>query len=74
MFFSYPYKPLWPMVSHALESFGADRMLWGGNYPVVGKDEDYVREVELVRSGALPIPGNVLDQVTCTTALKVWFS
>lgn len=74
MFFPYPYKPLWPMISQALESFGADRMLWGGNYPVVGKDEDYVREVELVRSGALPIPSNVLHKVTCTTALTVWFS
>ena len=74
MFSPYPYKPLWPMISQALESFGADRMLWGGNYPVVGTDEDYVREVELVHSGALPIPSNVLHKVTCATALRVWFS
>ena len=74
MFSPYPYKPLWPIVSQAFESFGADRMLWAGNYPVVGEDEDYVREVELVRSGALPIPNNVLQKVTYTTALKVWFS
>lgn len=73
-FVPYPYKPLWPIVSQALESFGADRMLWGGNYPVVGSDEDYVREVELIRSGTLPISSNVLHKVTSTTALRVWFS
>ena len=74
MFFPYPYKPLWPMVSQALESFGADRILWGGNYPPIGTDDDYIREVELIRSGTLPIPSKVLHKVTCTTALRIWFS
>ncbi len=74
MFCQYPYKLLWPMIRQALESFGAERMLWGGNYPVVGSDEDYVREAEMVRSGILPIAPDVLPKVIGDTALKVWFS
>lgn len=74
MFCRYPYQPLWPIVSQALESFGPDRMLWGGNYPVAGEEEGYVREADLIRTGGLPIPSNVLRKVTCTTALRVWFS
>jgi predicted TIM-barrel fold metal-dependent hydrolase len=74
MFSPYPYEDLWPAINQALESFGTDRIMWGGNYPVVGKDEDYVREVDLVRSGGLPIPRSLIDKVTCTTAMRVWFS
>lgn len=74
MFCPYPYQPLWPIISQALESFGPDRMLWGGNYPVAGEEQGYVREVDLIRTGGLPIPSNVIHKVICTTALRVWFS
>jgi len=74
MFCSYPYQALWPIVSEALQSFGPDRMMWGGNYPVVGEEEGYAREAEFVRAGGLPIPADVLSKVTGTTALKAWFS
>ena len=73
MFCPYPYQPLWPMVSQALESFGPDRMLWGGNYPIGGEEEGYVREAELIRTGGLPLPGDALGKVTRTTALRTWF-
>ncbi|MFC2009103.1 amidohydrolase family protein [Chloroflexota bacterium] len=73
MFCSYPYRPLWPIVDQALESFGPDRMLWGGNYPVVDEEKGYVQEAEFVRKGGLPIPADVLSTVTCGTALRVWF-
>ena len=73
MFCAYPYREMWPIIEQGSESFGADRMLWGGNYPVVGTDEDYIREVEQVRSGGLPIPPGDLSKVTSETALKLWF-
>ncbi len=74
MFCPYPYKQLWPIIEHAVESFGEGRMLWGGNYPVVGNDEDYAREVEQVRSGGLPISKDTLYKVTAETTLNLWFS
>ncbi len=74
MFCDYPYRALWPIVSQCLESFGPDRMLWGGNYPVVDEEEGYVREAVFVRAGGLPIPADVLSKVTSTTALRAWFS
>lgn len=74
MFCPYPYQPLWPLISQALESFGPDRMLWGGNYPVGDEEGGYVREAELIRTGSLPFSGDALHKVTCTTALKAWFS
>lgn len=74
MFCPYPYKLLWRVISRALESFSAERMLWGSNYPVLGKDEDYVREVSLIHSGGLPIPKSEIHRVMAGTALEIWFS
>lgn len=74
MFCPYPYNLLWPVIKQGLDSFGAERMLWGSNYPVLGNDEDYVREVELIRSGGLPIPKSEIHRVMNGTAVEVWFS
>ena len=32
---SYPYTDVEPMVASCLETFGADRMLWGTDFPFV---------------------------------------
>jgi len=74
MFCEYPFEPMRELVSQALASFGADRMLWGGNYPVVGSNEDYAREVELIRSGEFVIPAEDVGKVTHDTAKRIWFS
>ena len=74
MFCEYPYEPMRELVSRALESFGPDRMLWGGNYPVVGSNEDYARDVDLVRTGDFVIPAENIGKVTHDTAGRIWFS
>ena len=53
--------------------FGAERMLWSGNYPVVGTDDDYAREVEMIRDGGFSIVPDDVAKVTRDTALKIWF-
>lgn len=73
MFCDDPFSPLEPLIGRALKSFGADRMLWGGNYPVVGTDNDYAREADLIRSGGLSIPAEAIRKITSNTALKIWF-
>lgn len=74
MFCHYPYKPLIPLIRRALTTFGADRMLWGSNYPVIGSDEDLLKDVEFVRSGGLTIDKSILCKILYTTAQRIWFS
>lgn len=73
MFCPYPYEQLWRHIELAVEQFGPGRVLWGGNYPAIGSDDVYVREVELMLSGRLPIPREMLPDVLGRTAERVWF-
>ena len=73
MFCDFPFQPIEPLMTRALEAFGADRMLWGGNYPVVGSDDDYAREAEMIRGGAFSIAPDDVAKITRDTALKIWF-
>ena len=73
MFCDYPFEPIEPLVTRALGTFGADRMLWGGNYPVVGNNDDYVREAEMIRGGGFSIAPDDVVKITRDTALKIWF-
>ena len=73
MFCGYPFEPFWPLVTAALDSFGAERMLWGGNYPVCGTDAEYAREAELARAGGLAFPPDTIDSIACETARRIWF-
>ena len=73
MFCDYPYRPLWQMMEKALKYFGPDRMLWGSNYPVIGEDDLYIRETELMQTGEDRMPCSGLEKISAETALKVWF-
>ena len=73
MFCEYPFDSMRDLVSQALTSFGPERMLWGGNYPVVGTDEDYAREADFIRAGGFDIPPAAVVKITCDTAKTVWF-
>ena len=73
MFCAFPYRELKPHISLALEYFGSQRMLWGGNYPAIGEDSAYINEVNLMLSGKTPIPYKMLHDVLGKTARKIWF-
>lgn len=74
MFCDYPFEPMQFLVNDAMLTFGPDRMLWGGNYPVMGSDQDYAREAEFIRSGGFDVQPEDVDKITCRTAMRVWFS
>jgi L-fuconolactonase len=74
LFSDYPYRILWPFIKFAFESFGPERILWGGNFPVSGEEQGYLREVKLIREHILPIPRDHMHQFVYNNAIKLWFN
>ena len=74
MFCPYPHKELYPLIAEAVRQFGTSRLLWGSNYPVVGNDQDYVRDLHLALDGRIPIPDNAIGDVTGGNAQRLWFA
>lgn len=63
-----------PAAAAAYEAFGADRMVWGSNFPVSGGDPDgYARELAPFREGRYPFPDTDLPAILGGTASKLWF-
>ena len=73
MFCPYPYLPLHGFIRDVVAAFGADRVLWGSNFPVGGDQEAYHRDLLFVRSSELGLKESEIDQIVGGTADKVWF-
>jgi L-fuconolactonase len=73
MFCPYPHEPLYPLIAEALNAFGANRILWGSNYPVVGTQEDYAADQRLLLDGRLPVPREAIAKVAGENAKRLWF-
>jgi predicted TIM-barrel fold metal-dependent hydrolase len=73
MFCPHPHEALHGFIAEALEHFGAHRMLWGSNYPVVGSADDYRADLRLLLDGGLPIPAAAVPQVAGENAKRLWF-
>ncbi len=76
MFDDEPYAKLVPIVERFVEAFGPRRLYYGSNFPVMEHDELYGRELELMRSGALGVPGaplGMIEDVLSRTAAGLWF-
>ena len=54
-----------------LERFGADRMLWGSNFPP-SDEGGYVNTVEVSRRALASLPASVQDALFGGTALRLW--
>ncbi len=74
MFCPYPHEPLYSLIARAVDAFGANRILWGSNYPVVGSRDDYLADLRLLLDGRLPVPSEVIAQVAGENAKRLWFS
>ena len=68
-----PYSELRPWVEKLHGAFGAERLLYGSNFPVMGNDAIYVEEIELLRSGRLGVPEKSIPAVMNGNALRIWF-
>jgi L-fuconolactonase len=73
MFCPYPYLPLYEFIREVVAAFSAGRVLWGSNFPVCGGQEEYRRDLHLVRSNAFGLKESEIDQITGGTADGVWF-
>jgi L-fuconolactonase len=70
----WPYRDLWPILVSVIDAFGADRVMWGSDYPFVlahGRYEHSFRALELLlRSEA----GSVGEEtIMGGNALRVFF-
>jgi len=73
MFCPYPHEPLHDLVAEALERFGPNRLCWGSNYPVVGGQDEYRSDLELLVSGRLPLPAAAIPAIAGANARQLWF-
>ncbi len=74
MFCPYPHTELYPLVAEVFDRFGASRLMWGSNYPVVGDEADVKKDLNLLLEGRLPIPDSAIRDVAYNNACKLWFS
>jgi len=74
MFCPFPYAALDGLIREVLEAFGADRVLWGSNFPVCGVGaEAYGQELGLLREGRWGMDRAAAAAITDTTARRLWF-
>jgi predicted TIM-barrel fold metal-dependent hydrolase len=69
----YPYRDGLPFVEAAVRAFGADRCLWGSDYPHVLAGCGYVRNRHLLARTATGLAPADLDRVMGGTAARLWF-
>ncbi len=69
-----PYEELKPWISKLHEAFGADRLLYASNFPVMESVEVYVEEIRLLSEGRLGVPKRDAEAVMNANALRVWFA
>lgn len=66
-----PYQDTWPILSAALDLFGASRLMWGSDYPAVRPDRGYPNAIAAIRT--LPfMDADGLDRVMAGTARRCW--
>ena len=73
----YPYPDVQEFVRHALGTFGAQRLMWGSNFPLVPElrtDEpvNYRRSLDLVRQEWLWLDEEDKDWILGKTAVSLW--
>lgn len=74
MFCEYPYMALDGLVAELIGSYGADRVMWGSNYPVCGSSRAYQRDLALITPGRWGLDRRGVRQITSETAERLWFA
>jgi predicted TIM-barrel fold metal-dependent hydrolase len=69
----YPYPSAMPFVQAAVAAFGADRCMWGSDFPHVLAGCGYVRNRNLLARAATFLSPGELDAIMGGTAARVWF-
>jgi len=61
-----------PLVGEALAAFGAHRIMWGSDFPVVSSREGYGNALRLARASLAGQSAEALDAIFCRNALRVF--
>jgi predicted TIM-barrel fold metal-dependent hydrolase len=69
-----PYEKLRAWTVRLYESFGAERLLYGSNFPVMETVERMRLELEWLETGKLGIPRGAARQVLRENARRLWWS
>jgi L-fuconolactonase len=69
----YPYRSALPYVEAAVKAFGAERCMWGSDFPHVLAGCGYVRNRNLLPREVRFLNASQLDQVMGGTAQRLWF-
>lgn len=73
MYCPYPHTPMYGLIGEAVNKFGPQRLFWGSNYPVVGSEQDYARDLRLLLDGKLPVPLESIGDIAGGNARRLWF-
>jgi predicted TIM-barrel fold metal-dependent hydrolase len=69
----YPYQDGMPFVEAAVRAFGADRCMWGSDFPHVLAACGYVRNRNLLAREATFLSKTELEAIMGGTAARLWF-
>lgn len=61
-----------PLVDQALRAFGAHRIMWGSDFPVVSSREGYGNALRLAKASLAGQPAHVLEAIFYGNALRVF--
>jgi L-fuconolactonase len=73
MFCPFPYSALGGLINDVIAAFGAERVLWGSNFPECGDAAAYRRDLEALARLVQPASSQVIEQITGRTAESLWF-
>ncbi|MDX2151549.1 MAG: amidohydrolase family protein [Bryobacteraceae bacterium] len=68
-----PYRKLSAFIACLYEAYGADRLLYGSNFPVMKEESVYALEWDLARRGKLGVPASAAESFLYANALRVYF-
>jgi predicted TIM-barrel fold metal-dependent hydrolase len=74
MYTPYPHAAARSFVRDIVSTFGSDRVMWGSNYPVVGDDANYARDLGLLLENAWGLPDEAIPDIAGGNAEAVWFT
>jgi len=69
----YPYRDVMPFITAAIKAFGADRCMWGSDFPHVLVGCGYVRSRNFLPREAPFLSRAELDAIMGWTAKRLWF-
>ena len=68
----YPYPDAMSQIKRLRDAFGADRLMWGTDWPISGKELTYKKAVELYRDHLDWMTPRERESVLSRTVQKVW--